>query len=247
MELLVKKRLDDLLVERGLVKSRKEALARLMSGRVLVDHQRQEKGGTLVDSESEIRLIGDPSKYVSRGGLKLEGALEVLKLDVAGFVCLDLGASTGGFTDCLLQHGADRVYAFDVGRGQLDWKLQQNPQVSVHDSFNVRYLTRAVVEERVDLVVIDLSFISVKQVLLPLKGFPEATILALVKPQFEAERGEVETGGLVTDTDTHQEIVQRVRDFAVENGFEVLAEVPSPILGRRGNQEVFLHLRYAAV
>jgi 23S rRNA (cytidine1920-2'-O)/16S rRNA (cytidine1409-2'-O)-methyltransferase len=244
---MVKKRLDDLLVERGLAKSRKEALAKLMSGVVLVDHQLEEKGGTLVDSESEIRLSGDHSKYVSRGGLKLEGALEALKLDVSECVCLDLGASTGGFTDCLLHYGADRVYAFDVGRGQLDWKLQQNPKVIVRDGFNVRYLSRTVIEEEVDLIVLDLSFISVKQVLLALRAFPEAAILALIKPQFEAERSEVEPGGLVTDTSTHRAIVQRVRDFAVENGFTVLAEVPSPVLGRKGNQEVFLHLLYAAV
>jgi radical SAM protein (TIGR01212 family) len=170
-----------------------------MSGVVLVNDQKQDKGGVLVDSGAQLRLSGDSCNYVSRGGLKLEGALETLKLDIIDYVCLDLGASTGGFTDCLLRFGARKVYAFDVGRGQLDWKLRQNPRVVVRDAFNVRYLTPKEIEETVDLIVIDLSFISVKQVLVPLRGFQEATVLALIKPQFEAERYEVEPGQMFSN------------------------------------------------
>jgi 23S rRNA (cytidine1920-2'-O)/16S rRNA (cytidine1409-2'-O)-methyltransferase len=243
----VKRRLDDLLVERGFAQTRKEAVAILLSGVVLVDDQKQEKGGTEVESDAEIRLTSCPAKFVSRGGLKLEGALNALGLDLSGYVCLDLGASTGGFTDCLLQAGASKVYAFDVGTGQLDWRLRQDPRVIVRDRFNVRYLTPAAVDEAVDLITGDLSFISVRQILHPLRAFTESSILLLVKPQFEAEREEVEEGGLISDSSKRLEILERVKLFALGEGFAILGEVPSPILGQKGNQEFFLHLKYAEI
>lgn len=243
----MKKRLDELLVEGGFAQTRKKALAILLSGAVLVDGQKQEKGGTQVESSAEIRLIGRTDKFASRGGLKLEGALGALELRVAGAVCLDLGASTGGFTDCLLQAGALKVHAFDVGVGQLDWRLQRDPRVIMHDRFNVRYLTPTVVGEAVSLIVGDLSFISIKQILIPLQSFPDAVILLLVKPQFEARREEVEPGGIISDSRKRREIVERVKSFACEQGFSVLGEVPSPVLGRKGNQEFFLYLKYAEV
>jgi len=243
----VKKRLDDLLVERGFARTRKKALAILLSGVVLVDGQKQEKGGTQVESDVEIRLTSRTDKYVSRGGLKLEGALSALELRVTGAVCVDLGASTGGFTDCLLQAGALKVHAFDVGAGQLDWRLQRDPRVIMHDRFNVRYLTPTIVGEAISLIVGDLSFISVRQILLPLQAFPDASILLLVKPQFEAEREEVEPGGLISNARKRREIVGRVKSFASEKGFSVLGEVPSQVLGRKGNQEFFLYLKYAKV
>ena len=243
----MKKRLDDLLVERGISGSRKEALALLLSGVVLVDGQKEEKAGSRVDERAEIRLTSKPSTYVSRGGLKLEGALKALELEVGGFVCLDLGASTGGFTDCLLQHGAKKVYAFDVGTGQLDWRLQQNPKVIVRDRFNVKNLTPAHVGEPVDLIVADLSFISIRRILQSLKAFVESTLLLLIKPQFEAKREEVEVGGLISDSTKRSEIVGRVKRFAVKEGYEILGEVPSPVLGRKGNQEFFVCLKYAEV
>lgn len=235
-----RKRLDDLLVEKGLAGDRKEAAARILSGVVLVDSQRQEKAGTLVETSSQIRLKGTPNRFVSRGGWKLEGALKAFQLDVSGLVCLDLGASTGGFTDCLLQKGARKVYAFDVGRGQLDWSLQQDPRVAIRDGVNVRYLDRSQVQERVDLITADLSFISLRHVLSALKQFAGARILVLVKPQFEAKREEVSAGGLIPSEEKSLEIVRRVRTFMEEQGFHIAGQAPSPIRGRKGNREYFL-------
>lgn len=243
----MKRRLDDLLVVRGFARTRDEALAILLSGVVIVDGQKQEKAGTRIDSEADIRLTSSSPRYVSRGGLKLEGALQALDLDVSGCVCLDLGASTGGFSDCLLKAGARKVYAFDVGHGQLDWRLQQDARIIVKDRFNVRSLTRAAVDEPVDFITGDLSFISVGQILPALRDFSGATILLLVKPQFEARREEVEKGGLISNDDKRLEILERVKSLALEEGFTVLGEVPSPILGRKGNQEFFLHLKHAEI
>jgi 23S rRNA (cytidine1920-2'-O)/16S rRNA (cytidine1409-2'-O)-methyltransferase len=241
----VKRRLDDLLVERGLAADRKEAQAVLLSGVVLVDGQKQEKAGSQVDSQSEIWLTRKPAPYVSRGGLKLEGALEALGLDVSGFVCLDLGASAGGFTDCLLQAGAKRVYAFDVGTGQLDWRLQKDPRVIIRDRFNVRNISAEAVGEAVDLIVGDLSFISVRQILEPLKAFAGASFLLLIKPQFEAKREEVEKGGLISDQNKRLEILSRIKSCVVQEGYRILGEVTSPVRGQKGNQEHFLYLEYA--
>ena len=200
-----------------------------------------DKPGEQVDPTSGIRVKGGPQKYVSRGGLKLEGALDKLQVQVEGRICLDLGASTGGFTDCLLQHGARKVYSFDVGRGQLHWKLQQDPRVIFQD-FNVRYLSTSMVEDSVDLVTVDVSFISLRLVLPCLKSF-SAEVLALVKPQFEARPQEVEPGGLITSPGKQKEIVEGVKTFALSEGFSLRGEVASPIAGQKGNQEYFLLLQ----
>jgi 23S rRNA (cytidine1920-2'-O)/16S rRNA (cytidine1409-2'-O)-methyltransferase len=238
-----KTRLDDLLVEKGLAQDRKEALALTLSGRVLVGEQRLEKPGVLVERDAVVRIKGERRRYVSRGGLKLEAALDSFQLSVRDFVCLDLGASTGGFTDCLLQHGARRVHAFDVGRGQLDWKLAQDTRVIVHDEFNVRRLGPSDVGEPVDLITIDVSFISLRQILPALRAFPSARVIALVKPQFEAAREEVNPGGVIRSAGLQEEILERVKRFASEEGFEVLGETPSPIPGQKGNREFLLLLR----
>ena len=197
----------------------------------------------MVNASAPVRLKGERLPYVSRGGLKLEAALRQFQLPVADSVCLDLGASTGGFADCLLQHGARRVHAFDVGRGQLDWKLAQDERVVVHDGFNVRRLTPSDVGEPVDIVTIDLAFISLRQVLPALRQFPAAQIVALVKPQFEATREEVGEGGIIRSAELQEEILQRVKSFAWAEGFEVLGELPSPIPGQKGNREFLVLLR----
>jgi 23S rRNA (cytidine1920-2'-O)/16S rRNA (cytidine1409-2'-O)-methyltransferase len=243
----VKSRLDDLLVERDIAGTRKEALALLLSGVVLVNGQKQVKGGTRVENDAEIKLTRRPEKYVSRGGLKLEGALKTLGIDLTGLVCVDLGASTGGFTDCMLKAGASKVYTFDVGSGQLDWRLQQDSRVIVRDRFNVRHLSPEEVGEEVDLFTCDLSFISVRKILPALRAFVGSSFLLLIKPQFEAERDEVEKGGLISDPKKRKEILERVKQFSLAEGFKVLGEVPSPVLGQKGNQEVFLHLSYEEV
>jgi len=236
-------RLDDLLVERGLAQSQKEARAIILSGVVLVDEQRIDKPGTRIDPSSEIRLKRADLKYVSRGGLKLEAALREFSIDLREGVCLDLGASTGGFTDCLLQHGARKVHAFDVGRGQLHWGLRQDPRVVVHDSSNVRHLTPSMIDDPVDLITVDVVFISLRLVLPPLKAFPGVQIVSLVKPQFEAERQELDPGGIVQSVQMQGRIVGRIRDFCVQEGFDVLGEIPSPVRGQKGNQEYFRHLQ----
>ena len=239
---MAKSRIDDLLIERGLTADRRTALSLLMSGSVLVNGQKIDKAGALVLRDSEIRLTDRHQQYVSRGGLKLEAALEHFSVSVKGAVCLDLGASTGGFTDCLLQYGAKRVYSVDVGKGQLDWKLQQNLRVIVRDGCNVRYLSPGDFDEPLDLVTGDLSFISLRLVLPALKQLRVPQLLLLVKPQFEAERDEVEPGGLIRDEEKRLEIVQRVRKSAEELGFICLGMTLSPIPGQKGNREYFLML-----
>ena len=238
-----KRRLDALLVERGLAEHRKSATAIILSGAVLVDEQRVDKPGTLIDSTSEIRSTLTDRKYVSRAGFKLEAALRQFAVRVKGQICLDLGASTGGFTDCLLQHGAGKVYAFDVGRGQLHWNLQQDPRVVVRDSTNVRHLTPSLVDDPVDLITVDLAFISLRLIFPRLKKFPGAKVIALVKPQFEARRDEVGAGGIIQSTQLQEEILQRVKGCAVSEELSILAEMASPLEGRKGNREYFLFLK----
>jgi len=237
-----KKRLDTLLVDRGIAEDTQQATAIILSGVVLVDEQRVDKPGVLINSASEIRTKGTEQPYVSRAGFKLEAALRQFAIQVQGKVCVDLGASTGGFTDCLLQQGAEKVYAFDVGRGQLHWDLQQDARVVVRDSINVRYLTQAMVEDPVDLITIDLAFISLRLIFPRLKQFPSAQIIALVKPQFEARREEVPAGGIIDDKELQHDIVARVKDFAVSEGLNLLGETASALEGRKGNQEYFLYL-----
>ncbi len=240
---MAKARLDDLLVQKGFAQDRKEALALVLSGRILIGEQRAETAGGLVDNQAEIRIKGERQAYVSRGGLKLEAALRAFHVPVMEKICADLGASTGGFTDCLLKHGAARVHAFDVGRGQLDWRLRQDPRIVVHDDFNVRYLTPADVGEPVDVITLDLSFISLTKVLPALRAFAPVLIVALVKPQFEAEREEVGPGGIIQSPELQAEIVGRIKRSAVDAGFALLGETPSPIPGQKGNREFLILLR----
>src|SRR5215510_6354296 len=214
-----RERIDKLLVERGFADSRTKAQALVMSGAVLVNEQRIDKSSDLVPTQAPIRVKGanDPaSRYVGRGGLKLESALQQFNIDVAGLVCIDIGASTGGFTDCLLQHGAARVVAVDVGHNQIDWKLRQDPRVAVVEGFNARYAKADQFKERFDLAVIDVSFISVTKVLpaiVPLLTTP-AQIVTLIKPQFEVGKGEVGSGGIVRDPAKHARIVGEVNELA---------------------------------
>jgi len=237
-------RLDLILVERGLAPSRERAQALLLLGQVRVNGAPATKAGTRVASDARIELIGTPLRYVSRGGLKLEGALEDFGVNVQGRICLDAGSSNGGFTDCLLQHGARKVYAVDVTIDQLAWKLRQDSRV-VPLERNARYLQRADIREAVDLIVVDLSFISVCKVLpalVPL-ATPAADFLILIKPQFELERREVGRGGIVREPALHQKSIERVTRAAIEAGLEIVGVRASRVAGAEGNQEFFLHAR----
>ena len=242
----MKERIDKLLLDRGLVRSRQQAQALILGGDVLAGDQRIDKPGTKVESTAEIRLKSAPLPYVSRGGLKLEKALQVFAPDIHDWVCLDIGASTGGFTDCLLQRGAARVYTIDVGHNQLDWKLRSDPRVIVKEGVNARSLTQDDVPHEVSLVTLDVAFISVRLILPALPPFLDrpADIVVLVKPQFEAGREEVGPGGLVTDPTVHAAVVGSVTASAEALGFTRRGMVPSAITGATGNQEFFLHLRY---
>ncbi len=237
-------RLDRLLVERGLARSRERAAALVLAGRVLVDGARVSKAGTLVPGDADLAVSGPDHPYVGRGGVKLEGALDSLRLDPAGRVALDVGASTGGFTDCLLRRGAVRVYALDVGSGQLDWSLRNDPRVVTLEGRNARYLKETDLPERVDLVTVDVSFISLRLVLpaIPPILRPDADVLALVKPQFEVGRGEVGHGGVVRDPRKHRAALASVAAAAAGCGFGLRGACASPITGAEGNREFFLHL-----
>ena len=238
-----RRRLDQLLVERGLVESREKARALVLAGQVLVDGRRLDKAGMTLPPESKIEILAPP-RYVGRGGLKLEAALDHFQISPAGKICLDIGSSTGGFTDCLLQRGAARVYAIDVGTGQLDWKLRNDPRVVVHEQVNARYLSRAEVPERVALAVCDVSFISVTLILpvLPDLLAQDLEMVILVKPQFELERQDVGKGGIIRDPVLHQRACRRVEEAVRSLGFH--SEImPCPVLGAEGNQEFLLHAR----
>ena len=244
----MKVRIDKLLVERKLVPSRERAQALVLAGRVLVNGQKVEKAGAGVDSEAEIRLLGPDLKYVSRGGLKLEAALHHWKLNVAGKVCMDVGASTGGFTDCLLQHGAGRVIAVDTGYGQIDVRLRQDPRVRLLEKTNARYLEPERIGEAVDLVTMDVSFISATLVLpaVVASAFPHPVrtgkqIIVLVKPQFEVGRERVGKGGIVRDEAAQQEAVEKVRAVLQELDCARTEVMESPILGAEGNREFLLY------
>lgn len=239
-----RKRLDVLLVERGLAETRQKAQAMILAGEVSVDGLRAQKAGAPANAGAHIEVTSRLQKYASRGGLKLEGALEDFGIDVAGFTCMDVGSSTGGFTDCLLQHGAARVYAVDVNARQLSWKLQPDPRV-VQIERNARQLHRSDVPEAVDLVVIDVSFISVTKVLPPAVAIakPGAQFLVLVKPQFELRRQDVGPGGIVTDSALHQKAIASVKTEAQAEGLQCYGARPSRLQGAGGNQEFFLHAR----
>ncbi len=240
-------RLDLLLVEKNLVPSRQRAQALIMAGKVLVDTCRVDKPGTRVPPTSDIVIKGEDIPYVSRGGLKLAAALEALSLSVDGLICMDVGASTGGFTDCLLQHGAARVYAVDVGYGQLAWKLRQDRRVVAMERTNIRHLDPSAVPDPVDLVTIDASFISLKTVVPSVLKFiaPQARILALIKPQFEAGKGNVGKGGVVRDPQRRRTIIEGLVRFFASGGLQCGPVVPSPVLGPKGNQEYIILLSRA--
>ncbi len=239
-----KKRLDVLLVERGLVESRQSAQALILAGQVLVDGQKREKAGAFVPAGASIEVVGSKLRYASRGGLKLGSALEDFRVSVADKVCLDVGSSTGGFTDCLLQHGARRVYAVDVSADQLAWKLQRDPRV-VRVKRNARYLRPEDLGEPVDLATIDVSFISVAKVLPHVVAVakPGAEFLILVKPQFELDRGDIGKGGIVRDPLLRERAIERVKAAAAESGLRVEGVRQSRLPGAEGNVEFFLHAR----
>jgi len=237
-------RADLALVEQGLAPSRARAQALILAGEVLAGDRPIAKAGDLVEATTELRLRSAPMPYVSRGGIKLAHALDVFGVDPRGVVALDVGASTGGFTDCLLQRGAVRVHCVDVGHGQLDWKLASDARVRVHDRVNVRTIDPALIGERVELVVIDVSFISLRLVLpaLPPLARPGAPVVALVKPQFEVGRALVGKGGIVRDEAARAQALVDVRAAAVALGFAAMGDTTSPITGGKGNVEFLLHL-----
>lgn len=239
-----KVRLDILLLERGLVESRSQAQRLIMAGKVRINGEVILKPSTMVPIDVNIDIKSGP-KFVSRGGVKMEAALQFFGLDVHGAVCADVGASTGGFTDCLLQYGASRVYAIDVGQGILHWKIRNDPRVIVMERTNVRYLQY--LPETVDLIAIDVSFISLKRILPVVRGWlssSEGDILALIKPQFEAGKAEVNRGeGVIRDKKIHQRVLLEILTFAQQKGFAIRGLAPSPILGPKGNVEFFVWLK----
>ncbi len=240
-----KDRLDKIMVERELVKSRDRAKALIMAGNVLVNGRPEAKAGTLVDPGAAVTLRENDIPFVSRGGVKLDGALTFFGLNPEGKTVMDIGSSTGGFTDCVLKRGAARVYAIDVGYGQLDWSLRNDPRVILHEKTNIRHLESDRIPEPIDLVVIDLSFISLTQVLTRALDFLayEGDVLALVKPQFEVGKGMVDKGGVVKDDLKRRSAVQKVSDFAEVSGFLFLGDYESPLPGQKGNKEYFIRLR----
>lgn len=254
----MKRRIDQLLVERGYSESRHKAQALLMAGKILVDERKVEKAGQMVEADAEIRVLGQ-LPFASRAGAKLQAALDHFGISVACCVCADLGASTGGFTDCLLQNGACRVYAFDVGKGQLHWKLQSDPRVIVRDEFNVRNLKPEDLPEDIAFVSMDLSFISVAKVLPALRGslvfkepsspnsrgISEVNVVVLVKPQFEVAKGSVGKKGIVRDPVLRREAVEKIEAFSRESGFQVVGSIGSPVTGAGGNEEFLLYLKAA--
>jgi 23S rRNA (cytidine1920-2'-O)/16S rRNA (cytidine1409-2'-O)-methyltransferase len=243
----MRSRLDLLLVARGLAPSRERARALILAGQVRVGGQPATKAGVAVADDAEIALAVPDHPYVSRGGLKLAHALDTFAIDVAGADALDIGASTGGFTDVLLQRGASRVVALDVGHGQLDWRLRTDPRVVVVEHVNARHLAADQAPGPFAVITIDVSFISLRQILpvVPARLAAGGAVIALVKPQFEAGRGDVERGGLVTDPAVHARVIEQVRDAARAVGLTPMADTPSPITGATGNQEFLLHLRGA--
>ncbi|MBA4701618.1 MAG: TlyA family RNA methyltransferase [Ruminococcus sp.] len=241
----MKERLDILLVKRGLAESREKAKAVIMSGNVFVEGQREDKAGSAFSQEVQIEIKGNLLPYVSRGGLKLEKALARFDVNVKGKVCTDVGSSTGGFTDCMLQNGATKVFAIDVGRGQLDWKLRQDSRVVCMEKTNIRYVTPEDIGEPVDFSSIDVSFISLTKVLEPIRNYlkENGEIVALIKPQFEAGREKVGKKGVVREKSTHHEVIEKVAVYANSIGFEVKNIDFSPIKGPEGNIEYLIHLK----
>ena len=241
----MKERLDVLLVKRNLVESREKAKAIIMSGNVFVEGQREDKAGSTFDESVQIEVKGQKLPYVSRGGLKLEKAMANFDVDLKDKVCTDVGSSTGGFTDCMLQNGARKVFAIDVGHGQLAWKLRQDERVVCMEKTNIRYVTPEDLGEKIDFSSIDVSFISLTKVLLPIRNYlkEDGQIVALIKPQFEAGREKVGKKGVVREKSTHHEVIELVVSYALSIGFKVLALDFSPIKGPEGNIEYLVHLQ----
>ena len=239
-----KTRLDVLLVERGFQESRQKAQAVIMAGSVFVAGQRVDKPGTSVPNDAEIEVRGGGLRYVSRGGLKLEKAMQTWPITLSGKTCADIGASTGGFTDCMLQNGAEKVYAVDVGYGQLDWKIRSDPRVVVMERTNIRYVTPEQLGEPLDLSVVDVSFISLKIVLPAIKQLlkPTGQVLCLIKPQFEAGKEKVGKKGVVREKSTHKEVLDNFVALADELEFKILGLTFSPVKGPEGNIEFLAHL-----
>ena len=242
---MTKQRIDILMQTRGIAESRTKAQAMIMAGVVLVNEQRVDKASETYSEDVVIRIKGDSpeSRYVSRGGLKLEKALDEFGIDVTGLTCLDVGSSTGGFTDCLLQHGANHVFAIDSGTNQLVWKLRNDPRVEVRENTNARELKTTDFPSAFDLIVMDVSFISVTKIFPALLDLlaPDGKIVTLIKPQFEVGRGEVGKGGIVREPEKHQRVVNEINEFANKLGLTCLGVIESPILGAEGNKE-FLSL-----
>ena len=240
----MKERLDVLLVQRGLAPSREKAKTMIMEGNVFVDQQREDKAGSFFDVEAKIEVRGNTLRYVSRGGLKLEKAMEAFGLDLSGCVCMDIGASTGGFTDCMLQNGAAKVYAVDVGYGQFAWKLRQDPRVVCMEKTNIRYVTPHQIGQPLDFASVDVSFISLTKVLEPAKALLRegAQMVCLIKPQFEAGKDKVGKKGVVREQSTHREVIEKVIAYARGLGFRVLHLDYSPVKGPEGNIEYLVHL-----
>lgn len=240
----MKERLDVLLVQRGLAPSREKAKTMIMEGNVFVDQQREDKAGSFFDVEAKIEVRGNTLRYVSRGGLKLEKAMEAFGLDLSGCVCMDIGASTGGFTDCMLQNGAAKVYAVDVGYGQFAWKLRQDLRVVCMEKTNIRYVTPDQIGEPLDFASVDVSFISLTKVLEPAKALLRegAQMVCLIKPQFEAGKDKVGKKGVVREQSTHREVIEKVIAYARGLGFRVLHLDYSPVKGPEGNIEYLVHL-----
>lgn len=243
-----KERIDKLMVQRQLVASREKAQSLIMAGKVLVDEQLVDKPGARVDLKSLIRVRGSDHPYVSRGGVKLAKALQVFNLSVSGRVAIDVGASTGGFTDCLLQHGTKKVFAVDVGYGQLAWSLRNDPRVVNLEKTNIRLLSRDQIGEIPDLAVIDASFISLEKVLPATIHLlqPNSDIIALIKPQFEVGKGQVGKGGVVRDAMVHDQVIEKIKSYATTLGCIVNAVCESPLVGPKGNREFLIHLMIRA-
>ncbi|MGL6199954.1 MAG: TlyA family RNA methyltransferase [Lachnospiraceae bacterium] len=241
----MKERLDVLLVKRNLVASREKAKTTIMTGNVFVNGQREDKAGSTFAEDAAIEIRGQVMPYVSRGGFKLEKAMTEFGLALENKVCTDVGSSTGGFTDCMLQNGAARVYAIDVGRGQLDWKLRQDERVICMEKTNIRYVTPEDLPEAIDFSSIDVSFISLTKVLVPIRDYlkPDGEIVALIKPQFEAGREKVGKKGVVREANTHYDVVQKIIDFAMSVGFDIVDLTFSPIKGPEGNIEYLIYLK----
>jgi 23S rRNA (cytidine1920-2'-O)/16S rRNA (cytidine1409-2'-O)-methyltransferase len=240
----MKERLDVLLVKRGLAESREKAKAIIMTGNVFVKGQREDKAGSTFQEDAAIEVKGTPMKYVSRGGYKLEKAVDLWDVPLEGQICMDVGSSTGGFTDCMLQNGAVKVYAIDVGTNQLAWKLRQDERVVSMERTNIRYVTREDVADEISFFSVDVAFISLKKVLEPVKALlsPEGRGVCLVKPQFEAGREKVGKKGVVRDKKVHREVLEQIMQYVLLLGFEILELDYSPIKGPEGNIEYLLYL-----